>query len=173
MAPKNLKEIEPDDKHASSSARDATDTNSDIDGALINFVSPPSPFHTAGNFNQRLTSGMKSSTPKVGTTDVTQCTTPRLKGEKRTSDNSSSGNDYSNDSNYKNTIKRNHRGQRNTFPKRRRRRKELMSRESFFVNAHQELLFRYGSGYRDFVIPYESQPEEPSKTRRGQNRKEP
>lgn len=42
---------------------------------------------------------------------------------------------------------------RKTTPQKRRQRKQLLSRECFFVDQHQELRFRFGSSYREFVIP--------------------
>lgn len=172
MTPNNSKASEADNKNDRTSIRDATDSNSNNGGALFNFSALPSPYHTLDNLDHGASSVVNSSIQNIGTTDVIKCTSTTLGVGKQSSDSSSSSNDHSSDSSQKTTIQQTNRSRRNTHPKRRRRRKELMSQESFFVNAHQELLFRYGPRYREFVIPFEPQPKEPVKARRGRERKE-
>ena len=47
---------------------------------------------------------------------------------------------------------------KDTSFKRRRRRKQQMSLENFFEDKNQELRFRFGSSYRDFVLPVGVEP---------------
>jgi len=172
MASEIFKEIELYEKNVSNSAEDATYSKLKNDAALMDVLSLPSLNRSADSLDQRALSAAKRSIPKVRTTDETQRMSPAQKleeGKKRSSESSTSSTAYNNDS----AIEQNYRGQTNIHPKRRRRRrKELMSRDSFFVDTHQELLFRYGPGYRGFVIPFEREPEEPMKTRRERKRKE-
>jgi len=44
-----------------------------------------------------------------------------------------------------------------TFRKRRLQNKQRLSLEHFFADQHQELVFRFGSSYRDFVVPQQQQ----------------
>jgi len=180
MAPNNLKKVETDKSGVGRSVSDDTvvDSHYTYGGAVTGCLVSASRCNTVYHFNHKVLSGMKSSVPKVLTTRSTRCALPSLEGVKRSTDSGSRIIAESNDGDWKKDSKQNHSNAKQNDKKRylwRRQRKGLIFRESFFLDEHQELLFRYGPEYRDFVIPCKPQPKQmvnaPAKAQRKQTRK--
>lgn len=168
MAPQHSKVVEADHGDVCRSLRNATTNYPSHHDEAVTITNHPIPAFCVTETNRDQTAAKAHNNnsnniiPKIGTSATTStfCSPTTLDGGERSIVSSSSSIISSSISISSSSSKRSHH-KRKTTHQRRRQRKRLLSLNRFFVDSHQELLFRFGSSYKEFVIPYPSPPPPP------------